>query len=70
MTYEDCACFLANAVGSSWEHIVVAHYGSATICPELLGVFQKGSQFSYRFNRTNVEVLASALVEVTEADAE
>jgi hypothetical protein len=66
VTYEDCACFLANAAGNQWTHIIIAHYTDSTVCPDLISLFSKGP-FSYKCNRTNIEVFAAALVELSEA---
>jgi hypothetical protein len=69
VTYDDCARFLANAVGASWKHIVVAHARDAVVCPDLLAVFRKG-QFSFPYSRPAIGVFANALVEVTEEATE
>jgi hypothetical protein len=67
VTYEDCACFLANAAGSQWTHIIIAHYRDSTVCPDLISLFSKGPRFHYVLNRTNLELFAAALVELSTA---
>jgi hypothetical protein len=69
LTYDDCARFLANAVGANWKRIIVAHRRDATICPDLLAVFRKG-QFSFPYSRPALMVLAKALVKVTDEATE
>ena len=71
VSYDDCAMFLANAVGysdgaitSPWKRLVVAYHSRSTICPALDALFQKGLG-ACPITRASVEVFATALVELS-----
>ena len=73
VTYDDCAPFLANAVGyedgaiaSPWKTVVVARNADGTVCPKLAALFKRGP-FEWKINLTIVELYMLALLDVASA---
>ena len=69
VTYDECAPFLANAVGykdgavaSPWRRLVVAHHSDATVCPELAALFKRGP-FDWKINARALELFVIWLLE-------